>query len=396
MEIGIIPDTAVSGMGIKRYSLKLIEGLSKRGIDDIVVYYSSKRFENELIDMATNDHNISPKKIPVYFGDSYFGISFRNFFQLPKTINESKLELIHDTYSFGPFVNYPFRNRSNTKKIINVHDVGVYLYKYCCNYVNPLNVRLFSKIRYEKIFPLILKNVDGIAVPSENTKKDLLKYFDVPESKLFVINHGIDFNNFHKLDYSEISNFKCKYINFDNDLLIGTINSERKIDNIHIVLKVTKMLSKHYKNLKLILIGKSNKFVDEMIQKFDLEKIVIKTGYISDKELCLLYNALDLFIFLSEYEGFGFPPLESMSCGTLTAVLNKSSLPELVDEGAVTLLKKEPKYILDELIYLLENKKVRDNITKKGIKRAKYFTWDKCIDSTVKMYESILTVDSGC
>lgn len=388
MKIGIIPDTAVDGMGIKRYSLKLIEGLSNKNIDEISVYYSSKRFENELNNLAEYNQNILLKKIPVYFGDSYMGISFRNFFQLPKQIQESNLELIQDTYNFGPFIKYPYRKENSIKKMIHVHDIAVYLYNYSCNYVNPLNVRLLSKIRYEKIFPMILENVDGIIVPSEHTKNDLIKHFDVLDSKLFVINHGIDFNTFKKLKNSEFSAYNG-YINSDKDLLIGTINSEREIDNVHLVLQVVKKLKEHF-NIKLLLIGKSNKIIDNLIQELNLEEVIIKTGYISDEKLCSIYNALDIFIFLSEYEGFGFPPLEAMACGTLTVVLNKSSLPELVGDGAVSLSNKEPEYILNKLINLLENESIRKNIARKGIKRAGYFTWDRCIDSTINAYESIL------
>lgn len=386
MKIGIIPDTAVGGMGIKRYSLKLIEGLSNKNIDEISVYYSSERFENELLDIAENSQNISLKKIPVYFGDSYLGISFRNFYQLPKEINRSNLELIQDTYNFGPFIKYPFKNNGSIKKMVFVHDLALYLYNYSINYINPMSVRIPLKLRYEKIFPKILKNVDGIIVPSQNTKNDLIKYFDVSDSKLFVINHGIDFNTFKKLKNTEISN---KYINLDTDFLIGTINSERKIDNVHLVLQVVKKLKEHFK-IKLLLIGKSNKFIDKLIDELNLGEVVIKTGYVSDEELCSIYNLLDVFIFLSEYEGFGFPPLEAMACGTSTVVLNRSSLPELVGDGAFLLSKKDPEYILNNLINLLENESIRKNITKKAIKRASYFTWDRCINSTINAYETLL------
>lgn len=391
MKIGIIPDTAVGGFGIKRYSLKLIEDLSIKNKDELVVYYSSKRFENELENIVSANKNILTQKIPVYFGDSYFGISVRNFFQLPKKLCESNLDIIHDTYSFGPFFRDTSKN-CKVKKIINVHDIGVYLYKYRVNYVNPLNVRFFSKIRYEKIFPMILKNVDGIIVPSENTKKDLLDYYDVSESKVFVIYHGIDFNTFKRLESGEVSEYRSKYTNSNKDLLIGTINSERKIDNIHIILQTIKLLKKYY-NIKFILIGESNNFVDKMIQSLNLEYDVIRTGHISDEDLCSLYNALDLFIFLSEYEGFGFPPLESMSCGTLTLVLNKSSLPELVGDGAFILRKKDPSYLLNEIMYLIENEALQKDIIKKGVKRARYFTWDNCIDTHRQIYETIINAD---
>ena len=79
-----------------------------------------------------------------------------------------------------------------------------------------------------------------------------------------------------------------------------------------------------------------------------------------------------------------------MACGTSTVVLNRSSLPELVGDGAFLLSKKDPEYILNNLINLLENESIRKNITKKAIKRASYFTWDRCINSTINAYETLL------
>lgn len=382
MKVGIIADTATGCSGINRYSYNLIEGLSKSNeIDELKVYGSSTEFKKEISHFK--QENLTFKNVRIPFKDSSLGLGYRQLIKLPKILKDQDLDIIQDNYAFGPFLNL----ENNMKKVIVVHDVAPYIYKYRLHYFKTSFIsKNLVKFRYEFILPKIMEKVDSIITISENSKKDLINYFDVPPSKIHVIYHGIDHRRFHKVSNKEINKIVHKYSLNENNILLGCINSDRKIDNVHEVLKILSILIKKHKNVKLLLIGQGNFFIEEVIKKLGLSSYVIKTGYVPEDDLPILYNIMDIFLFLSEYEGFGFPPLEAMACGTPVVALNRSSMPEIIQDSGILLNQKEPQYIAKIINQLIEDDSLRNQLKNKGIKRSKEFKWENTIKSTLKVY----------
>jgi glycosyltransferase involved in cell wall biosynthesis len=379
MKVGIILDTAIGSIGIKKYSLNLVKGLSKNGIDNLKVFYTTEL--NELSEIE----NIELIKLKQPFNNS-LGIGYRQVFQLPKILKKQDLDVIHDTYSFGPFL----RPIKNTKSLIVVHDIAPYLYNYNLHYNNSTLSKAFTKFRYEILLPKILKNVDRIIAMSNNTKKDLIEHFEITPSKIDVVYHGIEHNLFKTHSKNKINEIKNKYDINDNTIIIGSFNSDRRIDNINELLEALSILTRTYPEIKLLLMGKSNENVDNLIKSLKLGDYIIKTGYVPDYELPLLYNLMDLFLFLSDYEGFGFPPLEAMACGTPVIALNRSSMPEITGDAGMLINKKEPSYIAEKVSYLIQDTDLRKSLKVKGIRQSKNYNWENTINSTLEVYNTLI------
>ena len=102
-----------------------------------------------------------------------------------------------------------------------------------------------------------------------------------------------------------------------------------------------------------------------------------------DKDKQILYDQATLFVYPSFYEGFGFPPLEAMACGTPVITSNFSSLPEAVGDAAIMI----NPYNLDELCGAMEtvlnNDKFKNTLIKRGFEQAKKFSWQKCARETL-------------
>jgi len=113
-------------------------------------------------------------------------------------------------------------------------------------------------------------------------------------------------------------------------------------------------------------------------------------GFVSDQDLLHLYNACDLFVFPSFYEGFGLPVLEAMVCGRAVACSETSSLPEVADSAAVLF---DP-YSIDEIVRamadLLLDAALRARMERLGLQRAAHFSWQRTAQKTLDIYHQVV------
>ena len=117
----------------------------------------------------------------------------------------------------------------------------------------------------------------------------------------------------------------------------------------------------------------------------DFKSKIIKAGYVDDEDLAPLYSNAQWFVYTSRYEGFGLPPLEAMSCGCPVITSNNSSLPEVVGNSGIMIdwdsdiqhIEAYENYYFDE--------QLRKENSKKGLERAKEFSWEKCVDIMINV-----------
>jgi alpha-1,3-rhamnosyl/mannosyltransferase len=123
--------------------------------------------------------------------------------------------------------------------------------------------------------------------------------------------------------------------------------------------------------------------------------MIISLGYVRDAELSNLYNGAALFVFPSTYEGFGFPPLEAMACGVPTIVSSGGSLSEVIGNGGIVISPKDIDAMSIEIERLLETPGKREVFSKRGMERAKMFTWSSCAEKTFELYKSVCQNQGG-
>ena len=122
----------------------------------------------------------------------------------------------------------------------------------------------------------------------------------------------------------------------------------------------------------------------------DLKNEVIFTDYVSDEYLVKLYNAADLFVYPSLYEGFGLPPLEAMACGCPVITSNTSSLPEVVGDAGIMIDPNDIDGLTESMHKILTDKELREEMSKKSLERAKYVQLEKTAKETWDVYEEVL------
>ena len=146
---------------------------------------------------------------------------------------------------------------------------------------------------------------------------------------------------------------------------------------------------------KLILAGgigqkHKDKEIFKTVRQLGLQKEVIFTGYIPDGDLPSLYNAADLFVFPSIYEAFGLPPLEAMGCGVPVITSDRGAFPEVVGDAGIMVDPYDIDGLAKAMHEILNNDGLREDMIKKGLERAKLFSWEKCAKEVLEVYEEVL------
>ena len=376
MRVGIITDifdinANITGPGV--YTYNLVKGLN--AIDQKNEYYLIHYREVDLDVYKSNKEIIIP--LPRFFKMGK-GLIWRNM-SLPLRLKGRKLDIVHDTYEAGFFsFKTPF------KKIMTIHETAFIRF--------PGAYRRRGMAYYKYLFPLIVKNTDMIITPSESTKRDLVTYLKVPEDKIRVIYEAAD-ERFKPLDKTAIIEVRQKYgLDFPFILYVGLMIPKK---NIPALIKAYNKLKKTGMEHKLVITGRKaprveNAEIFEIVERLNLQKDVIFTGYIPPDDLPGLYNAADLFVYPSFNEGFGLPPLEAMACGTPVITSNTSSLPGVVGDAGIMIDPYDIEGLAEAMDKVLTNQALRQEMIKKGLKRAKRFSWEKMARETLKVYESVL------
>ena len=130
--------------------------------------------------------------------------------------------------------------------------------------------------------------------------------------------------------------------------------------------------------------GKWKSFYDQLLKEMEqddlFDQYVKLIGYVDDEDLPYLYSHAMCFVFTSQYEGFGLPVLEAMSCGCPVIASTSSSLPEVVGDAGVMVAWNSAEEHIDAYKRIYADCGLRDRLHEKGLERAKLFSWEKCAE----------------
>lgn len=366
MKIGLVSDplnNSLTGVSIYIYYLiKQLNDLNKNKKFLYLINYEHNRFFTNLNEVTINNPF---KVLKTYAWYPFLVIKLR----------DHDLDVIHNPGQVPTFLKF------KQKYIITIHDLTPF--------ITPKESKFGRPLIYKLFFPRTLKTADKIIADSNSTKQDLIRYFNIPEEKIKVILLAAD-EKFKPLNKEEIDEFKQEYnLNFPFILYVGTLEARK---NILTLIRAFYTLKKKGINHKLVITGKKGWKYKELfgtIDNLNLQNDIIFTGYVPEEDLPALYNAAELFVYPSIYEGFGLPPLESMACGTPVITSNTSSLPEVVGDAGIMVDPYDVDGLADAMYEVLSIDGLREDMIKKGLERAKMFSWKKCAMETLKVYEGV-------
>lgn len=302
---------------------------------------------------------------------------------LPYIIKKSKIDILHVPLHW-PLQITPFFFNFNIKKVLTIHDLTPLLF--------PETHTKENLKWWVSSLNLIKNRTDVLIADSLHTKNDCINYLNIPAKKIKVIHLAADsiFKSYE--DKEEIlGDLKRKYcLKSSFILFVGTLEKRKNIPNL---IRAFHKLKKRGIEHKLIIIGGKGWKYDDIfntVNELNLKKDVLFMGYVPNEDLVKFYNAADLFVYPSLYEGFGLPPLEAMACGCPVITSNTSSLPEVVGDAGITIDPHNCNALADAMYEILTKDSLRLKLSDKSLKRAKMFSWEKTARETWKIYEEVI------
>jgi len=235
-----------------------------------------------------------------------------------------------------------------------------------------------------------INDKDSYFTVSQYTKDDFLKLFPQLNAEQLTVTHLAAASSFYPVTDEKIINSARKKYNIPENkkYIFSLCTLEPRKNLIRAVKTFVQFVQKNnIEDLVFVLGGSAwNNFMPLLEAELGEipQNLVIKAGYVDDKDLSALYSGAEWFVYTSMYEGFGLPPLEAMQCGCPVITSDNSSLPEVVGDAGIMIDWDSDEQHINayEKYYFDEN--LRKQNSKAGLERAKMFSWEKCADIMIK------------
>jgi len=355
--------------GVGNYTYNLVKGLQKIGKGNDLLLVHSEESDEDVYRLAAE---VIVKSSPRWLN---------NMFTLPNALSKLECDLVH----FPAFTGSQQRAYQKVKVpiVLTVHDLTPILFPEA----HPTKSALF----WGKAFKAIVKHVTHWIAVSGNTKADLVKIFDIDPQNVTVVYEAADDIYKPYPDKQDLKGLIRRKYGIEKPFILYTGTLEPR-KNIPTLLRAFAELKRKGFQHELVLIGgKGWKYEEifETIHQLGMNDQVIVPGYVPKEDLVAFYNAAEVFVYPSLYEGFGLPPLEAMACGTPVVVSNTSSLPEVVGDAGLLVDPLNVDGLTGAIEKLLVDEDLRQNLSKKALEKAGHFSWEGTAFRTWELYETL-------
>jgi glycosyltransferase involved in cell wall biosynthesis len=259
------------------------------------------------------------------------------------------------------------------RTVVTIHDIAPILF--------PGHKFGLSCLAWNLAWRGALRAAKMIAV-SEFTRQEVISRFAVDPGRIHTIPEGVE-PHFRTLDASALMDAKNKFALPERFVLhVGSTQPRKNIEGL---LRIAAG-----QDVPLVQAGgRPTKKQMRLVAELGLVKQVHFLGKVTEADLVALYNLAAVFVFPSLYEGFGFPPLEAMACGTPVVSSNLSSLPEVVGEAGLLVDSHNIEAFQEAVAKVLEDGDLAENLRKRGLEHASKFTWKTTARQTLQVYEDL-------
>lgn len=321
--------------------------------------YALKKYEDELYN---NIITINKKHVIIRVQRAERKILGSTVFSWP-LYNCKGADVVHATsQTLAPSIYFTNPRRF----VVTVHDLAPMVY--------PSEITDYSlRIQY-MLTPRALKKADKIISISHYTKKELVRLTKIDQEDIHVVHQGVDHGNYKPLN-KIYSKEKFGLNPDDKHILVVSSNLEHK--RMDLAKKVLNCINNQRNDVKMIKAGYGETLEGDGI---------IRAGWVSEEDMPYLFNASDVYLHTSEYEGFGLPILESMACGVPVVANDKASIPEIMGDCGelIDFNKVKGDKISSKILSLIDG-----GLDNEALVRSYNFSWKRTAEETLRVYESL-------
>lgn len=372
MRVGIdgrMFDKYLTSVGVGRYTYNLIQNLVK--VDqknEYVVFSNAAEKIGKHIPVGPR-FKIKNVNLPMF--------SVRNQLKFSSVLRKEEIDVFHAPYFDAPLA-------GGTPFIMTIHDL--------IHLIFPQYFNKKVRVYYQGVVKPAVRKSNKIIADSKSSKEDIVRILGVPESKVVVIYPGVE-EKFRPLADSDSAHNLCQRYSLSKEIILFVGNMKPHKNLAGLMEAFARLRQDDGVDCQLVVIGEKDRHfwqIQAKVQELKLQQEVVFTGLVAEDEMPLFYNAAEVLVLPSLYEGFGLPALEAMACGTPVVCSNTSSLPEVVGDAAILFNPKSIDEMTKAISRLLGDKSLKQKMVKEGLERAKLFSWKKTVQETVEVYNQAI------
>lgn len=365
MEDRIAIDVRIWNSGIGRYALNLISAIRKG--EQAFHVTAITRAESAQMIAALAD-GIEVVDVPIYH--------FQEQVQIPLAAH--KYALLHI-----PHFNVPIAYLKPL--VVTIHDV--------IHLADPAFSRSARTLGFVRpMLKIAAKKASHIITVSEHSRRDLIAHLGVSEEKVSVIYNGVS-PRFRRMYSVEARATVRRVLQVDSPYILYVGNFKAHKNLLTLIRAFARLRSGGSVDHVLVLVGhpgRSGRRVLDECNRLGLSQYVRVVANMPDDVLCQVYSAADVLVVPSTREGFGFPVLEAMACGTPVISSNAASLPEVGGDAVLYFDPHNVEELAAAIERVLESPTLQNDLRAKGLKQAAKFTWEECARKHVEVYRNVL------
>ena len=271
-------------------------------------------------------------------------------------------------------------HKTNIKSVVTIHDAIFIRFP---ELYDPLYRKIFTaKNKYS------CKVADRIIAISQQTKADVIEFFNADPSKIDVVYQGCN-NIFREtITEEELKDVKQRYKLPDNYLLnVGAIEKRKNLETVIRALSIGKI------EVPLVVIGNKTRYYDDLIvliEKLNLRHQVLFLHNVPTNDLPAIYKAANIFIYPSIFEGFGIPILEALSTGTPVITSNGSCFMETGGDAAIYVNHDNPEELAEAINKIVSSPNLQEEMIQKGFIHSEKFSDKQIVDNLMRVYSGVL------
>ena len=298
-------------------------------------------------------------------------------FDLTQRVFADKPDLLHVQYTAPLYCPAPF--------VVSVHDVS-YL-------EHPEYFTAARRLQLQATVSNTVKRAARVLTVSEFSRQRIMAAYKIPEERIEVIYNAVS-PHFHPVQPKTAFNSVSGNFGVQWPYILSVGDLQPRKNQIGLIAAFEDLV-RNYPQFPhhLVLVGKPTWFapkVYEAARKSSVNERIHFTDFVNDEDLLHLYNAAELVVYPSFYEGFGLPILEAQACGRAIACSNTSAMPEVADSAALLFDPTSKSEILRCMRDLLIDTELRQRMERLGIKNAARFSWEKAARQTLDVYYEVV------